>query len=71
MNRYSYAELKSAATAPNAEQSDINALGKWFEEYGDAYWNGEYFDAEGDRLYSVTVWDDENDCGEIVGYEMR
>lgn len=60
-----YEELRSAATANDATQEDINALGKWFDAYGSAYWNGEYYDADGIRLYPIIEWD------EVTGYEFR
>lgn len=60
-----YEELRAAATADDATQEDINALGSWFESNGSAYWNGEYYDADdGIRLYPT-------DYGETVGYEIR
>lgn len=40
---YQYDGLKAAALAPGATQEDINALGEWFQQYGMACWNGEYF----------------------------
>ena len=66
--QYNYEELKNAALAPDATQEDINALGEWFERYGDRYWNGEYFSVEGERLYRIWDWDEELDQGEVVGY---
>ena len=72
MNRYSYEELRAAATADGATEQDVNALGEWFERYGQTCWNGEYYDADdGLRLFPVVAWDDEEDQGEIVGYEFR
>lgn len=41
--RYAYEELVTKALSENATQDDINKLGKWFEQYGDTYWNGEVF----------------------------
>lgn len=46
------------------------ALGEWFNAYGDRCWNGEYYDADGMRLYPVYRWDDELDQGEIIGWEV-
>lgn len=72
VSRYNYAELRAAATAPDAEQIDIDTLGQWFSLYGSQYWNGEYYDADdGLRLYEVTEWDEELDQGEVTGYEFR
>lgn len=41
-----------------------------FEQYGDQFWNGEYYDADGLRLFPVYVEVDE-DQFEITGYEVR
>lgn len=77
-NRYSYNELLTAATAPDATQADIDALGGWFSRYGEQYWNGECYDASlpgeptGTRsLYEVVEWDVDTDQGEVVGYQFR
>lgn len=69
MNRYSYSELLEAVEA-NETPDNVDALGAWFEQYGDRYWNGEYYDADGLRLFPVYVEADE-DQFEIVGYEVR
>lgn len=72
MTYYDYAELLTAATAPGADQAEVNALGEWFEQYGAIYWNSEYFDAgDGLRLYRIEEWDDECDQGKIIGYEFK
>ena len=39
--RNEYEELKQKALT--GEQKYINALGEWFELYGDRYWNGEFY----------------------------
>lgn len=70
-NRYSYQGLREAATAPGAEQIDIDTLGAWFNAYGYDYWNGECYDADGIQLYPVVEWDDDLDQGETTGYEIR
>ena len=68
-NRYSYKELITAVTSADATQTDIDTLGAWFAEYGASYWNGEYYDADGKRLFPVYA---ENDGEfEVVGYEFR
>lgn len=69
--RYDYEELRAAAVSPDATEADLLALGKWFSLYGDCCWNGEYYDADGLRLYPLYKWDEELDEGEIVGYEFR
>lgn len=72
MTRYDYNTLRAAATKVGATQAEINALGRWFERYGLDYWNGEYYDADdGLRLFPVYKWDEELDCGNVVGYEWR
>lgn len=43
MTRYDYEELLMKAMAETATQNDIDQLGKWFEQYGDNFWNGEVF----------------------------
>lgn len=68
-NRYSYTELAAAAKAPDAQQIDIDTLGAWFEQYGTTYWNGEYYDADGDRL--IPVYEADGDDFEIVGYTLN
>ena len=69
-NYYAYEELREKATANDATQKDINALGEWFEAHGSMYWNGEYYDADGLRLFPINeeVAEDE---WEVVGYEFR
>lgn len=70
-NRYSYEDLRAAATAEDAQQIDIDTLGAWFHDYGGVYWNGEYYDADnGLRLRPVFEWDDELDQGHVVHYEF-
>lgn len=69
MNRYSYSELLEAVEA-NETPDNVDALGAWFEQYGDRYWNGEYYDADGLRLFPVYVEVSE-DQFEITGYEVR
>lgn len=72
MTRYDYEMLRSAAIAYEATQDDINALGEWFTQFGKTYWNGEYYDADGLRLFPVYKASGETeDCFEIAGYEFR
>ena len=70
MGYYDYRELRAAALASDATQSDIDALGEWFHQYGQRYWNGEYFDANGLRVYPV-YQEMEPDEYELTGYEMK
>lgn len=67
---YEYEELRAKAIAADATPEDIENLGNWFERYGDQYWNGEYFDADGYRLYPVYEYD-EDDEAILKGYEFR
>lgn len=69
-NRYSYKELLAAATGKSATQTDIDTLGAWFSEFGSEYWNGEYYDADGERLFPV-YRESEEDQFEVIGYEFR
>lgn len=78
INYYSYEELLAAAIAPGATQDDVDALGEWFSSFGSGYWNGECYDASapgeqtGTRsLFEIVEWDEELDCGAVVGYELR
>ena len=74
MTIYDYQELKNKALSADATQNDINNLGEWFEQYGDKYWNGEYYRVEGSRLYPIyrRIDDDElEEQYEIVGYEIK
>ena len=70
-NRYAYEELRTAAIRPGATQEEINTLGEWFEQYGLEYWNGEYFDADGYRVYRIERHDPERDIYDIIGYEIQ
>lgn len=59
---YDYDELKERALSPDATNDDIKALGKWFEKYGDKFWNGEYYEIDSKhRLYPVyrNIMDDD------------
>ena len=44
--RYAYEDLKNKALDANATQKDIDQLGKWFEQYGDSFWNGEVYNID-------------------------
>lgn len=68
-NYYEYEELR--AKALNGNQEDVNALGEWFEQYGDCYWNGEYYNADdGMRLFPVYEEMAEDEW-ELKRYEFR
>lgn len=70
---YGYEELRKIALADDATQAGINRLGEWFDRYGSAYWNGEYYDAGDDvRLFPIYEPINEGeDQFEVVGYELR
>lgn len=70
-NRYEYENIRNAAIAAGATQEDITALGEWFELYGMEHWNGEYFDADGYKVYRIEEYDEDNDVYSIVGYEIQ
>ena len=71
-HRYSYADLRAAATGADAQQIDIDTLGAWFESFGETLWNGEYYDAGDDlRLFPIMEWDEDRDQGEVIRYEFR
>ena len=67
INRYSYAELRAAVEA-DANEENVNALGEWFESYGTEYWNGEYFDADGIKIYPIVSEDEDY---ELLGYRAE
>lgn len=66
-NYYDYQELRSAALTGN--QKAIDALGRWFEQFGTDFWNGEFYEADGYKVYPVykEIADDQFD---LVGYRM-
>lgn len=41
---YSFEQLKNKALDSNATQNDLSKLGEWFTNYGNQFWNGEYYD---------------------------
>lgn len=71
---YDYEELREKAL--NGTQDDINNLGEWFEQHGERYWNGEFYDVgEGLRLYPIQE-DHLDEDGELIystttGYELN
>lgn len=65
-NKYMYTELRDAALAPEASLVDIDTLGEWFSDYGDVYWNGEYYDVDGIARI-IPVYSD----GGIVCYDLQ
>lgn len=70
MSIYDYKELKERALSPSATQEDINALGEWFERYGDRYWNGEVYDIEnGISIRPISAPYEIDDDGEAISWE--
>lgn len=67
ISRYGFEDYRKAAIE-NPSEENLATLATWFRLYGDAYWNGEYWDADGYELRPVF---DENDDEIIVGYELR
>lgn len=68
INEYSYQELREKALSGN--QDDVNELGYWFSRYGERYWNGEFYDADGFEVVPQYQLIGEDEF-EIVGYELR
>lgn len=66
-----YKELEKKALSADATQEDINRLGKWFELYGERYWNGEYYRVTEDvRIVPVDIEDEDGDFHR-TGWELR
>ena len=68
---YSYEELRDKALSRDASRIDVDTLGAWFEEYGDCYWNGECYNADGMNLFPIYKHDEESDQYEITGYVFK
>lgn len=66
-----YPDLEKAALSADATQEDINHLGKWFELYGESFWNGEFYDVDGvHRLIPVGREDEDGDFHR-EGWELK
>lgn len=70
VNYYSYKTL-IAKCRKNASKANVNALGEWFDRYGQTYWNGEYYSCGLGNLYPIYEEDIENEQLKVVGYELR
>lgn len=70
---YDYKNLRDKAVEFDATQEDVDALGEWFELYGERYWSGEYYEVEGDHnlFRKMVLADPETGDYEVVGYEFR
>lgn len=68
--REQYAELEQAALAPTATQEDIDRLGEWFEQFGECYWNGEFYVV--DDTHRLRPIDEEDEDGDYhrIGWEL-
>lgn len=71
ISKYDYQELEHKALTADASQEDINRLGKWFELYGESYWNGEFYDVDG--THQILPIDTEDEDGDFhrEGWELR
>lgn len=69
---YEYKDLL-VAVEENETPEALEALGEWFQRYGNMYWNGECWDIDGNRgLYPIyKLVDEECEDWEIIGYEIR
>lgn len=66
-----YHDLEKAALSADATQEDISRLGEWFERYGSAFWNGEFYDVDGvHRLIPVGREDEDGDFHR-EGWELK
>lgn len=71
VNYYNYAELRAAALNSGTPEA-VNALGEWFDRFGDRFWNGEYYDADGGlRLFPVYELDEDGEVSDLIGYELK
>lgn len=67
-DRYKFQELYEKALASDATQEDINALGEWFNRYGEHEWNGECYHIDASHgLYPIYKEVDYDDY-ECIGY---
>lgn len=69
ISRYDYKELKQKVLE-NETEENLNALGEWFEMFGNDFWNGEYFDADDFHLVPIYKEVDEDEF-ERIGWEIR
>ena len=73
---YCYQELLAAALE-NETPENLEALGNWFENYGERYWNGEHWEASAPNepsetryLYPIMVENEDGDF-EVTGYTFN
>lgn len=68
--RYEYQELVEKALATGAKE-DIEALAEWFKQYGDMYWNGEYYEIDKYTRLVPVYEETEPDEWECVSWEIE
>ena len=71
VGEYSYADLLSAVeNDPSPE--NVNALGEWFDRYGQTYWNGEAYIID-ERRCIVPIYQpsEQYDGCDIIGYKLE
>lgn len=66
VNEHDYTSLKSLTLANQNCKKYINALGRWFERYGERYWNGSEYTIDKENSLRPRYDDD----GEIEGWEL-
>lgn len=69
INRYDYEELKNAAIETNSKE-DIENLVEWFEKFGNAFWNGEYYEIDNNMslrpVYNLIDYNPYNDIDNLI-----
>jgi hypothetical protein len=67
VSRYAFEDIRAAADCPDEDVVDaaVNMLGEWCAEYDPQNWNGEYYDADGLRIFPRYIGE------ELAGYEAR
>lgn len=66
---YDYKNLYTTALSTKNPE-DLENLAEWLYQYGNSYWNGEYWNlGNGDRLFPIYKELDDGEY-EIVGYEL-
>ena len=68
--RYEYQDRVEKALASGAKE-DIEALAEWFEQYGDIYWNGEYYEIDKYTRLVPVYEETAPDEWERVGWEIE
>lgn len=72
MGYYDYERLRDKALDSQATNKDINELGKWFEEFGRAFWNGRCFRVDSHHyLLPVYRYDENGEPSEIEKYILE